>query len=277
MNMQIINSFLSTIGSGEVTTPIDNNFDLFIVAGQSNTDGRVLFADAPSWLDQSNPINPNVKVWNSIDNQFNQFELGVDTGSNLPNTTNWAYDLIFTHQYVEHYNRPLYLVKRTKGGTPIYIDLDNIKGSWNIDFANIPDGFAKLLLELHERYDAAKAFANSVGKSFNLKGILWHQGEGDYGIVDAYNNYETNFSNVISYIRNVITDDPTLPIIFGSISHVSAQYNAIVETAQFNVAANDDNAYIVDMSSGTLLDAYHFDATSTTYLGTEMFNIFKTI
>ena len=32
---------------------------------------------------------------------------------------------------------------------------------------------------------------------------------------------------------------------------------------------------MVDMSAGTLLDAYHFDALSTEYLGTEMYKIIR--
>jgi len=273
--MSMLNSFLSSINNS-TTPPVDTSFDVFIVAGQSNSDGRVLLADAPSWLDQNNPINTGVKIWNSSDNQFNNFELGVDTGSAVPDTTLWAYDLEFSHLYYEYSNKPVYLIKRTQGGTPIYINTGITKGCWNVDFNNIPDGTPKLLLELKENYDNAKTYIEGLGKTMNLIGILWHQGESDYSPSDAENSYETNFSDVISYIRNDIVSGvtgSTLSIIYGSISHTSAEYSSVVETAQFNIASSDSNAYIVNMSGGTLLDAYHFDADSSIYLGNEMYNI----
>ncbi len=58
-----------TIDNKHMSSAVDY-IDLWIVAGQSNTDGRIeLSKQRPSWLPYWN-IVPNVKCFNSSNNRF---------------------------------------------------------------------------------------------------------------------------------------------------------------------------------------------------------------
>lgn len=269
--------FLDSIGQQTVTPT--NDLIAFIVAGQSNSDGRVPLANGPSWLNQSNPTVTGVKMYNIniSPHQFDNFKLGTNSGADVWTQTTWAFDMIAMHNYYIGKNQNVYMIKRTKGGTSINIQSGDTKGCWNVDFTGITTQTSGnvLLEELYWYYQSAVTYATSIGKTLNVKGILWHQGEGDYLPQYAADNYYQNFKDVIYYIRNTIVGNSILPIVYGSISHTSAQYNATVEAAQFQIALEDVNAHCVNMAAGTLLDAYHFDATSSIYFGDQVYNIIK--
>ena len=116
----------------------------------------------------------------------------------------------------------------------------------------------------------------AVEGGYDVKAIMWHQGESDR---NAASSYYVNFKTMIEYMRQAIYEitgdeaDKTLPFIFGTICHSSTQYNAQVEKAQLQVAADVPNVYYIDMSDVTLRsDNLHFDGPSTEYLGKQMYN-----
>jgi hypothetical protein len=272
--------FLSSIA--ETVEPPSNELTTFIIAGQSNTDGRVPVAQAPSWFNQTTKTVSGLKVWNErnpfLTKGFGDFKLGTNCGADVYTSTDWAFDMVALRSYTTNKNETVYMVKRTKGGTPISIDSGNDKGSWNVNFTGITavnTGITVLLRELHWYYQSAVTYATSIGKTLNVKSILWHQGEGDSYSTEAANAYYQNFKDVIYYIRNNIVGNPNLPIVFGTISHSSLQYNSTIETSQLLIALEDPYAYAVNMSAGTLLDPYHFDATSSIYLGDAVYDIIK--
>ena len=271
--------FLNSIG--KQTSPPTNKLTTFIVAGQSNADGRVPLVNAPSWLNQSNPTVTGVKMWNInvTPHQFNDFKLGVNSGADVWTQTTWAFDMEAMHDYYYGKNTTVYMVKRTKGGTPIYIDPTNPKGSWNVNFTGITaanTGITILLQDLQWYYQSAVTYATSVGKILDVKSILWHQGESDYLPADAYNSYYQNFKDVIYYIRNNIVGNSTLPIVYGTVPHASGEYNVIVENAHLQIASEDVNAHCVNLANMTLLpDGLHLDSTSAIYFGDQVYNIIK--
>lgn len=271
-----LDSILNTV---EAPTSI---LTTFIVAGQSNADGRIPYTSAPSWFNQTTKTVTGLKMYNArnifIPKQFSDFTLGSNCGADAYTSTNWAFDMIAMHDYYTGKKKTVYMVKRTKGDTSISINPDSDKGSWNVDFTGITavnTGLTILLRDLQWYYNSAVSYATSIGKTLNVKGILWHQGEGDSYSTAAANAYYQNFKDVIYYIRHSIVGNPSLPIVYGTISHSSAQYNSTIESAQLTIAAEDDYAYCVNMSAGTLLDAWHFDATSAVYFGDAVYNIIK--
>lgn len=242
-----------------------------ISAGQSNIDGRVPQIDAPIWLNQSDPSLENVSVWKNTTSEYLQFKLGLNTGSYTNASTLWAFDMV-TYYLMQQYKKSnVFVVKKSVGGTAIS-ELGSIgAGCWNADFNVIPVGTAKLL-QLFETYITHSIEHSGLTKS-HIKAFLWHQGEGDYSEAAAP-FYYNNLKAVISSVRAVVGNS-NLPFVMGSISHNSAQYNSIVEAAQQQIASEDSNVYLVDMSAGTLLDSYHFDAATSENLGTSVFNIIK--
>jgi hypothetical protein len=164
MNTSLL-SFFNSIsgGSSSSTTPSNNSFDVFISAGQSNIDGRNPIDEAPLWLQSA--LVPRVKVWNNTAGQFNDFKLGVNTGADWNATTSWAFDIIFYKMYRDYQSKDLYIVKRSKGGTPLFIDPANVKGSWNVDYDSFPVGLTKLSQDLETYFLNAKAYVNNSNKS----------------------------------------------------------------------------------------------------------------
>lgn len=248
-----------------------------IVAGQSNTQGRVPSANFPAsytdelgatvdYLDINNQIPLSKYCKNNINGTFS-----IYTKPSL-----WAYDAIVLSKLCHKLNDTVYMINYSLGGTAISVNGNDAGGFWTPRFEDIdeynltkPDTNTKLCALFEQSIRTAKSLDNN----FEIRAFLWHQGEGDYMQI-ASEDYYKNFIEVISYIRGVV-GNPTLPVIFGTISHNSAQYSSVVESAQIKIANEDPYAYVINMSTGTLLDAYHFDAVSTEYLGTEMYKIIR--
>ena len=124
--------------------------------------------------------------------------------------------------------------------------------------------------------DCVDVTLSKLQQGYDVKAIMWHQGESDRKLPD---HYYKNFKDMITYMRNAIyaktgrDKDKTLPFIFGTVSHESKQYSKGVEEAQLKVAAELPNVYYIDMSdAGLRSDALHFDSAWTEYLGKQMYN-----
>ncbi|WON94755.1 sialate O-acetylesterase [Sphingobacterium sp. UGAL515B_05] len=245
-----------------------------IVSGQSNTEGRVPIAQLPSYILNNDNTVPNVMMWNDQTKAFAPFKYGVNTGAGAPgeaSTLNlYAYDSIASYLLAQNKNRTIYLVKRAVGGTAIDPSGTNGGGYWTPYTEDITQG-----RKLVEEFKTKILNAIAANPDLEIKAVLWHQGEGD-STATARVKYYQNFKNVISYIRGIV-GNPKLPFIFGTISPLSAQYTAEVHQAQVEISQEDKFVYLIDMSDGTLLDSYHFDATSTQNLGQRMFDVLKNI
>lgn len=245
-----------------------------IVAGQSNTEGRVPIAQLPAYILNNDNTVPNVMMWNDQTKAFAPFKYGVNTGSGAPGEANvldlYAYDSIASYLISQYKNQTVYLIKRAMGGTAIDVTGTTGGGYWTPYTEDITTG--KKLVEEFKRKILNAIEANP---DLEIKAVLWHQGEGD-STVTARVKYYQNFKNVIAYIRGIV-GNPKLPFIFGTISPLSAQYTDQVHQAQELINEEDKFVHLIDMADGTLLDAYHFDAVSTQNLGQRMFDVLKTI
>lgn len=240
-----------------------------ITAGQSNTDGRVPQANAPVWLNQLNPELLGVNMFNRTTKTFGAFKLGTLTGAQTQGTTLWAYDMVAYYLLQQYLSDDIYVIKTTQGGTAIDPLGSNGGGYWNAYSERVPSGTI-----LIESFKKQILDALSASSDFEIKAFIWHQGEGDSGTIPS-NNYYQNFKNVIAYVRGVV-GNPTLPIVFSSISTVSSQYSLTVKNAQIQIASEDPYAYFIDNTNLALLDSYHFNAASSETIGTNYFNILKT-
>ncbi|GAB6011119.1 sialate O-acetylesterase [Viscerimonas tarda] len=242
-----------------------------IVAGQSNAEGRVPYTEFPtSYVDeQGQTVNyltngeiPNTKYSNkNAAATFNTWKLG---------TANWAFDAIVLSRLQHLLNDVVYEIKWTQGGSAISPKGADTGGFWTSHFDEIPTG----------KNTYVKSFVTNVNTAieknqgvFDIKAFLWHQGEGDYQAV-ASADYYVNFRDLIAYVRTSV-GKPDLPVIFGTISHKSTQYSAVVEAAQKKIAAEDDNIYLIDMQDALLLDPYHFNAVYAERLGKDAYEIIR--
>lgn len=231
-----------------------------IVAGQSNIDGRVPKVNLPASIE---PPFENIK------NNINLTNGVFSSSMSLP--TNFGIDFSM-YAALNDLAEPVYVIKRSQGDTsispygngskhwtPFYEELDNISNS---------------LLYTFEA-QIRKCIADNPN-TFDIRALVWQQGEGDYatdtsGSKKASVNYYKNFKCLVAYVRGIVGNE-RLPVVCGTVSHLSGQYDPRVEEATLKVAQEDPYMICIDMSGATLLDSYHFDADSAVYFGYKAFD-----
>ena len=265
---------------------------VFLYAGQSNADGREYVQNLPEYMKVGTaPYAPYTHLkYASICGTPSTKTFGSRT---LAIGTRYAFCDVANYWIDKALNTDFYAIKCAYGGTAIapgvtadklpiwYADADWMQShnaykgdditqeaykNNNSLTKNLTEGFASLV----------NGTLAAVEGGYDVKAIMWHQGESDR---NASSSYYLNFKTMIEYMRHAIYEitgdeaDKTLPFIFGTICHSSTQYNATVEKAQLQVAADVPNVYYIDMSDVTLRsDNLHFDGPSTDYLGKQMYN-----
>lgn len=242
--------------------------DLWIVAGQSNTDGRIkLSKQRPSWLPFSN-IVPNVKCFNLSKDSFEVWQYADNLNVINNNKDKWAYDSTAILKYANIVNKEQYVIKHSLGGSSIGVNPPAGNGQWN---SNYNLATTSLLKELEDKYHSAVSLLTKENKKFILRGVLWHQGESDSNSKENENDYFDNLFSVIKRIRE-FTHHYNLAFIFATIPKQSEQFSEIINAAQFKLA-KEKYSYIVDLQDGTTFDGIHFDGDTAERLGNDMSKI----
>ena len=145
----------------ETTKPIG-----IIAAGQSNIDGRNSYSDLPNdFITNNNKIH----ICKNINGTFNDFSISE--------TEKWGFDyIVYNYLTNESYGNQndLYVMKYSMGGTSI--DKDGATDyHWTADYEELNDIKYSLLSTLEKIIRNA----SENNQSFDIKAILWHQGEGD--------------------------------------------------------------------------------------------------
>ena len=250
---------------------------VFITAGQSNADGRETIKFLPSYLSKGYKYLHYANVTSKCDGTFSKFEFGK----------RFAFCDI-TNYYIEQaLGRDFYAIKCAYGGTSItpgathahlpvwYANREWIKEN-KAYRGNIDEG-KSLSLSLTEGFKkCAEVTLSKLKQKYDVKAIMWHQGESDR---HKAGDYYRNFKDMINFMREQIymitgdEKDKTLPFIFGTVPRGSKQYSAVVEEAQLRVAKELPNVYAIDLKDVSLRsDVLHFDGAGTEYVGKMMYN-----
>lgn len=251
---------------------------VFLVAGQSNADGRAPVSELPQYIKDNGYRHLRyANVTNGTDGHFVLMNFGKRFA--FCDVTNYLID--------QCSDKDFYVVKCTYGGTAIAPDAAPAKRPvWYADPAWLQKNRAyrgdihqgkSLTLALTEGLGAcAENTLSRLPEKYDVKAILWHQGESDRSRGD---DYYVNFKTMIQFMRDEVykitgdKKDKTLPFICGTVSRASTQYSAKVEEAQRRVAKELPNVYLLELDGVSLLpDILHFDAKGTEYLGQQMFN-----
>lgn len=267
---------LGSVAIAQAQKPVS----VFITAGQSNADGRVYNDELPDYLKGGYRYLHFANVTREGGGVFDE-----RTFCNVKDR--WAFCDV-TNYYIEQaLQTDFYAIKATYGGTAIDTAATHAhQPVWCADEGWIAKNKAyrgdgtvgkSLTKSLTEGFvDCVDSTLSHIGSGYDVKAIMWHQGESDR---KQAAHYYKNFKDMIIYMRNAIyrktgkEKDKNVPFIFGTVSHRSKQYSREVEQAQRRVAAELPNVYIVDMSmAGLRSDNLHFDAAWTEYLGRMMYN-----
>lgn len=255
---------------------------VFITAGQSNTDGRVKNELLPDYI-KNNKYQHTYWCYNNGQytehGEFRLFWPHIDRKE----ADRWAYDAV-TYYYLDRsMGRDYYVIKESRGGTAISLACpsdNNMYWSASPAFlssnAATDKGGKSLLKALCENIDLAIDKTLSKKGKYDIKALIWHQGESDRHDDKAY--YD-NLKQMIAYVRHHIVVKTgnrkyyKLPVILGGIAHKSAGFSEGVESGQRRLAEEGNNVYFIPVPDASLQsDWMHFDEHGAELLGKKIYN-----
>jgi len=258
---------------------------VFIVAGQSNTDGRVPIEDLPSYI---TPDGYRYCHWSYGSGEYaggGQFEQFWPRTYFEKRPKAWAYDAITYYLLGQTLKTDFYVIKESLGGTAISTNARKSTNGmfwcagekWLAQNEAADKGGKSLLKAFVDNIDACiDQHLAQLKQGYDIKAFLWHQGESDISMAGSY---QSNLKKVIDYVRQHLVEKTgqekyaSLPVIIGSIPHASRGYSQKIETAQQNLAAEDDNIYFIDIHDAPLLgDRLHLNAEGAEMLGRKVYD-----
>lgn len=273
----------------------NSKIPVYIMAGQSNADGRALVSEMPEGIQDYVKNNGSDLIMMSYCNGITRKELGTFE-KYVPmyesNSSKYCgFDAIIYDRIARNTGKKFYVIKQAKGGTAIdTLCKSSASLYWNADpewlkEAGIADYDRKtkvtngksLLLQLEANIDAClKTLIEGNKEDYEIMCVMWHQGEGDR---KRAANYYENLKSLVTHLRQHIvevTGDKkyaSLPFIAGSVSRYSKQYNRTVEEGKLKLADEDANFHVVNLDGCELRtdDNLHFNAAGCIEAGTRMY------
>ena len=243
-------------------------FDIFIQAGQSNSEG---YGFGPT----DEPYQPNDKVWYLEPNMTVSIAVEKVTGNGIQSN----FGLSFAREYMKSgrlaEGRNILIIRAAVGGTGF---LDN---HWKLT--------DDLYLKMMDMIDTAM----SLNSKNRLVALLWHQGENDATLNATQDGHYANLSALVNGVRETFVC-PRLPFIAGDFvpqwKEINAEISAPVLNAIRNVCADVGYGGFVETDGlgsnmqgdfehplGWRHDAVHFSRRSIYELGKRYFEKFTEI
>ena len=260
---------------------------VFLMAGQSNADGRVAASGMPADIREFAQGGSRYCFWsycNGKDWAWDKYggKLTLYKADSDNQTARCGFDAVVYHLIEKALSERFYVIKESLGGTAIDTRCTTNSNLWWcadpewLKTASPRSGHS-LALEFTENIGACiDNVLSKLQEGYEIQCIMWHQGESDR---TRPFDYEQNLSTLVAYLRSYLVQKTgqeryaNLPFIAGTVNRKSTQYNSIVEDAQWRLAHNDPNFHVVDFSDCQLgSDVLHFDADGCVTCGKRMFN-----
>lgn len=253
---------MSSVGSA-----IAEEVDVYILAGQSNMDGRGQVAELEAYFPEYAQPDPHVDYWYA-----NPYGRGYSTGwislapgysiapgfkrgpQTLPAAT-FGMEVVFGPKMAElSEGRRIAIVKVSKGGTNLRQDWDPVESEGDMLYP--------LLIETVEA--ALKALVQQ-GDRPQLKGMLWHQGESDH----TNRSYAEQLVQFVAQLRADLSE-PALPVAIGAVYRHEDGKRDDLRQRQLDAAETIPYATHVSSDGLTTYDSTHFDTASLVEFGQRM-------
>lgn len=264
-------------------TPLNNliEVDLFIVMGQSNADGFSQFSNLDSLtgrtlesLDRSDILMYTSSAdptggWVQDYADWSPIDPGVNTAQN---SDRFGPELGFADTIKAivdgggnpTFSNPIAIMKHAKENT-------SLGGDWAD-----PSGF--VYQPMTKAIPDSKFTLGQDGYKFNIRGMIWYQGENDAADLNYSTNYEGNLNGLILDLRTRFKT-PDLPVIICKIGFTSGQptYYTEVRDAQQAVADSDSSIKTIDASLYDFRDIVHLNAKGMYELGEAIVPLMTTL
>ncbi len=247
-------------------------YDVYIVAGQSNADGRGFTADLTGDLAPYASPQDNVKLFyvnpinkNPVNPTHNTGWVTMAPGYNVPPgfsgtfpSNRFGFDVSLAKALAAHdTDRHVAIIKVSQGGTSLRVDWSPTGGEnymWQTFVNKVPEALAALTAD---------------GSAINLRGLFWHQGESD----GSNPNYESDLAAFIATVRTFLGEEE-LPFVIGELErdHVTPPVRSrTYQLAAMAAVADADPHTIVVSSEGLLTtDGTHFTSEGFIFFGHRM-------
>ncbi len=236
-------------------------FELYLLAGQSNMDGRGKSANLTdeqrkpsekSLIYYGNPLKSS-DGWKPL---APGYSIPPKYKEGLPSPT-FGPELGFVSALSKAQPEKRFaLIKASKGGT-------NLRADWKPGEKGKPDTQGPLYRNFIETIQKARAELKKDGHSAILRGMIWHQGESDSKAKSEL--HEKRLAELMVRIREDL-NKPKLPIVLGQVYDNGKRDK--VRTAIQKASEADENCGLVSAKGLTTWDpGTHFDAKSQLLLG----------
>ncbi len=259
---------LDGIGTRSVAAaPVSVHRDVFLIAGQSNGDGRGLKAELTGPLAGFAGVQPGVRIHytnlayaNADKSRYRKWvslEPGYSvapgyTGA-LPSTT-FGKEIGAAKVLAAHYPN-LSFIKVTRGGTAL-----GVPGTdWYPAPLDSPNA-GPLYKALIESTRLALAELDAAGDTYTVHALFWHQGESDSGRTAQYGGLLTT---LIDSVRRDLSL-PNLRFLVGELADTKAQ---TFRDVQWQVARTAANAGFISSRGLVTGDGTHFTTAAMTVYG----------
>lgn len=278
--------------------------EMFLVGGQSNTDGRLGADTLPDYLSKNEYalVSAHSPLATAMLGKFVKY---APTSGDLGQPSQWAYDAELYYHIANALGKVFYVAKTSYGGTSINPAVGCSPSShanewlpgygagyhWSADaaFLEATVSAGKILKNGDTKYDGQsmlEAWIDNIdaaidalvddGKTPVVKAIVWHQGESDRNDSGYAAKLTAVVNHVRSYLATKLNDESylTLPFFCGNIPRKSSLYTANIDR-QFAAIEDDadNNMHVVDIYDLTMKsDNKHFDAASAVVFGKRLFN-----
>ena len=237
------------------------HYDLYLLAGQSNMDGRGAANDLPAER-QAESDKAIIYYRNLIGGTDGWkklapgYSFAPKKGNSLPSKT-FGPEIGFAEEMLKNSpNTPLALVKGSRGGTNIQID-------WNPGKAGDPQSQGPHYRTLLGTFKLATDALETDNHTFTLKGILWHQGESNRKM--SSENYQSRLEELIDRFRQDL-NAPDLPIVIGEV-YDNGQRDKTRAAIQATATASKTVALVTSEGTTTSDPGTHFDTKSLLLIG----------
>ena len=237
------------------------NYDVYLLAGQSNMDGRGLTSDLSQ--EQKKPLERAIIFYRSVPRTSDGwqtlapgFSVPPKYKGDFPSPT-FGPELGFARSMLTAQpDRKLALIKGSKGGT-------SLRADWKPGRHGAPETQGPRYRDFVETIELATKQLTQRGDQFTIRGLLWHQGESDSK--SSTKVYSRRLNELIVRIREDI-GVPDLPVVVGEVFDNGKRDN--VRAAIASVAAENATVGLVSSDGTKTSDpGTHFNANSQLLLG----------
>lgn len=238
--------------------------DVFLIGGQSNAEGTGDPGRAPTV-----PVGVGYEYRDEGD-EIVHLEEPIGRGDGA---ASWA---AFANEYHERTGRSVVLVSKAVGGSAQHVDAD-----WYFDgeFVGHWDDGGTLRPTAIEALRSCLGHLETNGWEYELRGVLWHQGETDANSVDecgiTVSQYKNAFRRMLSDFRSAF-DEPEMGLYLFKIGRQrdgDTEGWREVRAAQDSIATADDAVHVVFddavsfAESGNMQDHVHYDQEGYNRMG----------